>query len=364
MHRFLSLVDEGDMAGSKSRMLVFAAAGLSLFAIAAGIVPARSLPANEAEARPVRLFIIDDDVGMLKREVLKDGIYQTPWFKYTDPDGGLELIYALREPSIKVLGISCAMGCSSTRVCMASVRKILELTGRTDVPLFKGAESPSDLGKPTPAARFIIDTVMQNPGEVEIMATAPLTNIATALMLEPRLAQNWKMLHMATGEFWGALGEMSDGAKFARVTGYQDMNINVDVKAVQYVLEHAGSNMVVYNNEIMDDAFLTMHHRRKLQKAKTPLAKWVADETFPITPVEKLFGGLPGMPLHGVVALAVAVDPSLAAPPQHIRIKLAQRKRGGYYFVSSDDLQVSSYPVFSQVLAPAAIEEQLVQRCQ
>lgn len=313
---------------------------------------------------PVRLFIIDDDAGMLKREVWKDGIYQTPWFKFTDPDGGLEMIYALREPSIKVLGITCAMGCSSTRVCMASVKKILELTGRTDVPLLKGAESPSDLAKPTAASSFIIDTVMNNPGQVEIISTAPLTNIATAIMLEPRLPQNWKMLHMATGEFWGTLGEMSDGAKFARATGYQDLNINVDVKAVQYVLEHAGRNMVVYDNELMDDAFLTMKHRGQLQNAGTPLAKWVADETFPITPVEKLFAAMPGMPLHGVIAVAVAVDPSLAAAPVNIRIVLAHRKRGGYYFVSSDDPRVSSYPVFSQALDSETIEKRLVQSCQ
>ena len=74
-----------------------------------------------------RLFIIDDDVGMMKKAVRGRGPYQAPWLPITDPDGGLEVIYALREPGVKVLGITCAMGCSSTDVCVESVNKMLEL---------------------------------------------------------------------------------------------------------------------------------------------------------------------------------------------------------------------------------------------
>ena len=195
-----------------------------------------------------------------------------PWLRITDPDGGLEMIYLLREPSVKLLGISCTMGCSTTDVCMASIHKLLELTGRTEVPLVRGANAPQELGQPTDAARFIIDAVMNHPGQVEVIATAPLTNIATALMLEPRLPANWKMLHLATGEFWGTLGKWSDGAELSWLTGYRDININVDVPAVRYVLEHAGTNMRIYPNEIMDEAFLTRADRSALSHAATPLA--------------------------------------------------------------------------------------------
>ncbi len=324
------------------------------------------LQSYEVAAGKERLFIIDDDVGMLRDEVRKAGTYQAPWLKIADPDGGLELIYALREPEIKVLGITCSMGCSTTDVCMASVRKILSLTGRDDVPVFRGADSPEDLGRPTEASQFIIETVMSNPGRVEIMATAPLTNIATALMLEPRLPENWKALHFATGEFMGALGESSDGAMLIRWSFYEDLNINADREATRYVLEHGG-RFPVYPNENMDEAVLRMSDRKALKKAGTPLSTWVASETLPFTIVGSaggLLGGYErGMALHGVIPLAVAIEPGLAQPPMELRFSMQHGKGAGSYFVISDDESIPTRPVFVKVRDPGAIEERLLERC-
>jgi purine nucleosidase len=308
-----------------------------------------------------RLVVVDDDTAMAKGMVARQGVYPAPWIPVTDPDGGLEMIYLLREPTISVLGISCTMGCSTTDVCMASIHKLLELTGRTDVPLVRGATAPQELGKPTDAARFIIDAVMTHPGEVEIIATAPLTNIATALMLEPRLPANWKMLHLATGEFWGTLGKWSDGARLSWWTGYQDMNINVDVAATRYVLSHAGANMRIYPNEIMDEAFLTRADRSALQQAGTRLSTWVATETWLMGTLEGVV--MPGLALHGVVGAAVAIAPELAEPPRSLRIQLKERGRNGFIFESTNDPQVMAYPVYAKLHDAMTIERRLVERC-
>jgi purine nucleosidase len=309
-----------------------------------------------------RLIIVDDDTAMLKEMVASEGVYPLPWLRITDPDGGLEMLYLLREPSVRLLGISCTMGCSTTDVCMASISKLLELTGRTDVPLLRGANAPQDLGKPTDAARFIIDAVMNHPGQVEIIATAPLTNIATALMLEPRLPANWKMLHLATGEFWGTLGKWSDGARLSWWTGYQDMNINVDVAATRYVLQHAGANMRVYPNEIMDEAFLTRADRSALQQAGTPLSTWVASETWLMGTLEGV--AMKGLALHGVVGAAVAIAPELAEPPRSLRIQLKDMGRNGFVFESGNDPEVRAYPVYTTLHDDTTIERRLVERCQ
>jgi len=314
-----------------------------------------------AETPEPRLLIIDDDVGMMKELVRKAGSFQNPWLKITDPDGGVEIIYALREPGIQLLGITCAMGCSTTDVCMASVKKILELTGRTEVPLLRGASSPADLGQETEASRFIIDTVMSRPGQVEIVATAPLTNIATALMLEPGLARNWKTLHMATGEFWGALGKFSDGARFGQMSGYKDLNINVDVAAVRYVLEHGGDRILVYPNEIMDQAFLTKSDLAALKKDGTPLSKWAASELSAMTAIESLI--MPGFALHGVIGLAVALDPGLAEPPEMLRFQLAERSPGGFYFALGPDPNLPPRPVFLKLRNAQTLEQRTMDRC-
>ncbi len=311
-----------------------------------------------------RLFIIDDDVGMLKEGVRDAGPYHMQWAPITDPDGGLEVIYALREPSIQVLGITCTMGCSSMEVCMNSVDKIKGLLGEEDVPVLKGAESPEQLGEPTDAALFIINQVMSNPGEVEIVATAPLTNIATAVMLEPCLPMNWKALHVGTGEFMGALGEQSDAYHF-RYLGYEDMNINVDPEAAAYLLERGG-DFFIYPNEVMDDASFTPAHLRGLRDAGTPLSSWIADEIKTQLWLGAVFGrlaGYKGLYLHGVIPLAVAIDPGLARPPQELKVQMEQRKQGGHVFAKSVEPETPARPVYVQLANPEVIEERLLQRC-
>jgi len=329
------------------------------------------LSTNSLRAQPApaptssRLFIIDDDTAMLKREVRKAGVYSAPWIPITDPDGGLELIYALREPGVEILGITCAMGCSTTQVCMDSVKRILELVGRNEVPVLRGADSPADLGRPTEAARFIVDTVMAHPGQVEIIATAPLTNIATAIMLEPRLPQNWKMLHLASGEFLGALGQRSD-AVLARYLGYKDLNLNVDSKAAAYVLEHA-DNFVIYPNEIMGQARITRADRRALTKAATPLAQFAADEIAPFLYTVGLFNALSGRPgfyLHGVIPAAIAFDPDLAESPTELRVVMVPHKIGGFAFAVSEDASIPARPVYLRLRDPKTVETRLLERCQ
>ena len=69
---------------------------------------------NTPEETAERLVIVDDDTAMLQAMVAREGVYRLPWLRITDPDGGLEILYLLREPTVKLLGISCIMGCSTT----------------------------------------------------------------------------------------------------------------------------------------------------------------------------------------------------------------------------------------------------------
>lgn len=319
------------------------------------------VPPISAAAEGKRLVIIDDDVAMLRSAVARAGAYQYPWVKMTDPDGGLELLYALRDPRVEVLGITCSMGCSTLEVCLASARRLLELAGRTDVPVLRGAASPDDFGRPTEAARFIVDTVMARPGEVEIIATAPLTNVATAMKLEPCLSRNWKTLHFATGEFWGALGESSDAHRF-RWTGYQDLNLNVDPKSARYVLKHGGV-FPIYPNEVMDDAWLTWSDQQAIRRAGTPLSRFVASEIGPFLWMGLTVGrlaGYRGLCLHGLIPVAIALDPEVAAPPALKRVIMVDGGRNGWRFGFTDDPSVPERPVYGRLVDRERVEKNTV----
>jgi inosine-uridine nucleoside N-ribohydrolase len=144
-------------------------------------------------------------VSTAKRKILID----------TDPgiDDAMAIFYALESPELDVIGLTSVFGNAHVSVCTTNALKLLEIAGRTDIPVAAGVDAPlampyrgpvafvhgSDgqgdvfLSPPTTspvaidAAAFIIQTVMDAPGEITLVALGPLTNVATAMQLEPTL---------------------------------------------------------------------------------------------------------------------------------------------------------------------------------
>jgi purine nucleosidase len=84
------------------------------------------------------------------------------------------------------------------------------------------------------AVDAIIDLVMGNPGEITILAQAPLTNIALAFLKEPRIAKAAKHLWIMGGTD-NAIGNVTPAAEF---------NFYVDPEAAKIVL-NAGFNVTL-----------------------------------------------------------------------------------------------------------------------
>lgn len=207
-----------------------------------------------------RYIIIDDDIGFHNKGCLKDGFLdlfrianpalKPQWgvfglSRICDHDGGVELIYSLykaqMDPQMHIVGVTTMHGTQFPQWTYESARNIVDKIQaqlKEPVPVLMGApESANSLGKRTPAVDFIIKTVMANPGKVEIMATGPLTNIATAVMLEPRLPDMWKQVYVGgLGNFRNAL---VPGYRYLGYNeGVPEMNANGDVRALQFFVEH------------------------------------------------------------------------------------------------------------------------------
>jgi inosine-uridine nucleoside N-ribohydrolase len=250
-----------------------------------------------------RLLIIDDDNGMAFDRVSREGCYDVPWSPITDPDGGLELVYALRDPEVRVIGLTCMMGTVSADICLEADRRILTLAGRTDVPIYRGASSAKDLGMPTPASKFLIEAVRAHPGRVEIAASGPLTTIATALMLDPELPRLWKALYVMSGEF--GLGSNIKKASFL-TNG--DLNLSEDADAAAYVFAHAGPCLVI-PNELMDDVLVTRADLRAMRDSGTPLGRFLHRETRLWLNLTSVAFGQDGFWPHGMTGIAAALHP-------------------------------------------------------
>lgn len=136
----------------------------------------------------------------------------------TDPgiDDAMAILFALLLENIELLGLTTVFGNVHTPLATRNARALLAFANRADIPVAEGAHAPlalpllrvasafhheNGLGgvmlpeptvqpDPRPAAQFIVETVRAFPGEVTLVPVGPLTNIALALQLEPKLAKD------------------------------------------------------------------------------------------------------------------------------------------------------------------------------
>src|SRR5512140_3112687 len=126
----------------------------------------------------------------------------------TDPgiDDSLAILLALASPEVQVEGISVVHGNCSVEQALKNALSVLELAGADEIPVALGFALPlvqpsllapethgnagigyARLPEPskTPVSQhsvdFVIDKIMQSPGEITLVCIGPLTNIAVAL---------------------------------------------------------------------------------------------------------------------------------------------------------------------------------------
>lgn len=148
-------------------------------ALAAGLVAALAAlrPATGAVPAPIPV-IIDTDVG-------------------DDIDDAFALALAIRSPRLNVLGITTAFGDTAMRVAL--VRRLLRAMARPDIPVAQGVATPdptpftqrawaqaeADLPAAPDAADLIASVASAHPGQVTLLALAPLTNVAALIRRHP-----------------------------------------------------------------------------------------------------------------------------------------------------------------------------------
>lgn len=244
----------------------------------------------------------------------------------TDPgvDDALALLLAMRSPELKIEGITAVAGNVPLELTLPNALRMVEIAGRTELPVAAGARDPlvrrlvtaayahgeNGLGGavfpepktkpiPEPAADFIRRTVRKYPGEVTLITIGPLTNVGVALRGDPELAGMVRGLVMMGGSLSG--GNITPAAEF---------NVYVDPEAARIVFQSA-IPITMVGLDVTRKTTLTEEHVRTLEAALNPVSQAAAKIGRNVLEHNRKEGFLVGPNMHDPLALASFINPTL-----------------------------------------------------
>ncbi|KAL3352406.1 hypothetical protein AABB24_020436 [Solanum stoloniferum] len=247
----------------------------------------------------------------------------------TDPgiDDAMAIFVALESPEVEVIGLTTIYGNVYTTLATRNALHLLDIAGRTDIPVAEGSHVtitkgtklriadfvhgtdglgnqnfPAPNGMPIEqnAVDFLVQQASVYPGKVTVVALGPLTNIALAIQSDPDFVKNIGQIVVLGGAF-SVNGNVNPAA---------EANIFGDPDAADIVFT-SGADVLAVGINVTHQVVLTDFDRDELAKSNGKYAKYL----------DKILGvyfgyhhdaySTKGVYLHDPTALLAAVDPSL-----------------------------------------------------
>jgi inosine-uridine nucleoside N-ribohydrolase len=193
-----------------------------------------------------------------------------------DIDDTWALIMLLQSPEFDIKLVTTAV--NNTEEKAKIVTRILEIAGRTDIPVgigiqqnknnhrqrewvgdYKLSSYPGKVHRD--GVQAIVDTIMKSPKPMTVIAVGPLPNIAAALECEPRIAKKARFVGMHGSIYKGYGGSSNISAEY---------NVRAFPKAVQKVFA-APWDVTITPLDTCGIVHLTGDKYQKVLKANTPL---------------------------------------------------------------------------------------------
>jgi inosine-uridine nucleoside N-ribohydrolase len=235
-------------------------------------------------------------------------------------DDAIAILLALASPEVEVRGVTTVAGNQTLDKTTRNALKILELAGRTDIPVAAGADRPltrtlrtaahvhgesgldgPDL--PEPSARPVdVDAAdllaeLIEPGVV-LVPTGPLTNVALLLQRHPDVRDRLDRI------VWmgGAIAE-------GNVTPAAEFNAFVDPEAAAAVVA-SGIDVTMIGLDVTHQALFTPVNAERL-RGTGAAGRVVAELADFFLEFHRRLYRFEGAPIHDAVAVAHVIDPTL-----------------------------------------------------
>ncbi len=262
----------------------------------------------------------------------------TPILIDCDPghDDAMALLLAFASPEVDLVAVTTVHGNTTLANTTANALKILELAGRTEVPVARGADRPltrepqvgehvhgatgldgPDLPEPTMtvvephAVDFLAGTLRAAQTPITLIPTGPLTNIALLLAQHPDVADKIERIVLMGGAI--AEGNVTPAAEF---------NIWVDPEAAARVFA-SGIDTTMVGLDVTHQALMTSEHAETLRAAgrvgEVVAELWAFYHQHHIRVYD-----FPGTPVHDALAVAHVIDARLLQTEhRHVAIDCA-----------------------------------------
>jgi purine nucleosidase len=254
----------------------------------------------------------------------------------TGVDDCVALLYALGAPEVELLAVTCCAGNVPEPQVEANTLSVLELCGAGDVEVAGGSlaplvapprtatgHGPQGLGyarlaqarasaSPRFAPDLLVGEARRQPGEIVLVATGPLTNVALAVRRDPELPQLLRRLVVMGGAF-DYPGNTTPTAEF---------NILVDPEAAKVVFDafaSADRKPLICGLNVTERTEFRPEHLERLAElvgrastdASNPIVRLVSDALrFSMEAHDALGQGYVAF-MHDPLAVAGALDESL-----------------------------------------------------
>lgn len=238
-------------------------------------------------------------------------------------DDAIAILLAGSNPEINLLGVSVVAGNQTLEKTANNALKVVQWLG-LDIPVFKGCPGPMvrkqmiaddihgetgldghDFGEikiklqEEHAVNFIIDTILNSKEKITVVTCGPMTNLAMALRLEPKIKENIEEIVLMGGAY--TFGNVSPAAEF---------NIIADAEAA-YVCFTAGLPITMMGLDVTRKVQVLPEVVERMDKISNKAAEMFVNLMKFFNKSQKEVFGWDGGPLHDPLTVAYLIDPSV-----------------------------------------------------
>ena len=250
-------------------------------------------------------------------------------------DDAVAIMLAANSPAIDLLGITVVAGNQTLENTRRNALRVVQWLG-VDVPIYAGCGRPMIREKITAgdihgesgldgpvfppltreleaehAVNFIIRTLMSSEGDIAMVTTGPMTNLAMALRMEPRIAEKIKRIVLMGGAYTN--GNVTPAAEF---------NIVADADAA-YVCFTSGCPITMVGLDVTRKALCYPEIVARMGKIGNEASRLFVDLMGHFCRTQKEIFGWEGGPLHDPVTIAYLIDPTvLTVKPMNVQVDI------------------------------------------